>query len=110
MDARVIATATTNFKQGNQLKLSISCSNFESLVEETMSVKEKSSKLALDFPPMGSAPALITSAGSEPVSTADGDGVLTSTFSVSTATTNTNVSTSNTAPKHPKLLLKIACQ
>ena len=47
---------------------------------------------------MGSAPALITSAGSEPVSAADGDEVLTSTFSVSTATANTNVSTANTAP------------
>ena len=44
-----------------------------------MSGNEKSSKLALDFPPMGSAPALITS-GSEPVSTADGDGALTSSF------------------------------
>ena len=62
-----------------------------------MSVKEKSSKLALDFPLMGSAPALITS-GSEPVSTADYNGALASTFSVSTATANTNVSTSNTAP------------
>ena len=47
-----------------------------------MSGKEKSSKLALKFTPMGSAPALITY-GPEPVST---------------ATANTNVSTSNTAP------------
>ena len=62
-----------------------------------MSGKEKSSKLALDFPPMGSAPALITSR-SVPVSTADDDGALTSAFSVSTATANTNVSTSNTGP------------
>ena len=62
-----------------------------------MSGKEKSSKLALDFLPTSSAPALITS-GSEPVSKADGDGALTSTFSVSNATANTNVSTSNTAP------------
>ena len=41
---------------------------------------------------MVSAPVVITS-GSEPVSTADGEGALTSSFSVSTITTNTNVST-----------------
>ena len=52
---------------------------------------------------MGSAPALSTS-GSEPVSTADGDVALTSTFSVSTATANTNVSTSNTAPTTSQVL------
>ena len=51
----------------------------------------------MNFPPIGSARALITS-GSEPVSTANADGALTSTFSVSTETANTNVSTSNTAP------------
>ena len=57
--------------------------------------KEKSSKLALGFSPMISTPVVFTS-GSEPVSTADGDGALTSTLSVSTVTTNTNVSTSTT--------------
>ena len=62
-----------------------------------MSGKEKNSKLALDFPPMVSALVVITF-GSEPVSTADGDGTLTSSFSVYTVTTNTIVSTSTTAP------------
>ena len=62
-----------------------------------MSGKEKNSKLALDFPPMVSALVVITF-GSEPVSTADGDGPLTSSFSVYTVTTNTIVSTSTTAP------------
>ena len=57
-----------------------------------MSRKEKSSKLVLDFPPMVSAPVVITS-WSEPLSTADGDRTLTSSFSVSTLTTDTNVST-----------------
>ena len=57
-----------------------------------MSGKKKSSKLAFDFLPMVSAPVVITS-GSEPVSTADGDGALTSSNSVSTLTTNTNLST-----------------
>lgn len=57
--------------------------------------KEKSSKLALGFSPMISTPVVFTS-GSEPVSTADGDGALISTLSVSTVTTNTNVSTSTT--------------
>ena len=61
--------------------------------------KEKSSKLALDFPPIVSAAVVITSKY-EPVSTADGDGTLTSNFSVSTVTTNTNVSTSITALKN----------
>ena len=62
-----------------------------------MSGKEKSSKLALDFLPMISSPAVIKY-GPESVSTADGDGALTSTFSVSTVTSNTNVSTPTTAP------------
>ena len=62
-----------------------------------MSGKEKSSKLALYFPLMVSAPVAITS-GSEPVLTADGDGTLTSSFLLSTVTANTNVSTPTTAP------------
>ena len=63
-----------------------------------MSEKEKSSKMALDFPPMVSAPAVITSGSEQSVSTADGDGAFTSSFSVSTVTTNTNVSTPTAAP------------
>ena len=55
-----IVTVTTHFKQENQTKLSINC--FDSkLTKEIMSGKEKSSKLALDFPPMVSAPVVITS-------------------------------------------------
>ena len=50
-----------------------------------MSGKEKTSTLALDFPSMVPAPVVLTSA-SEPVSTSDGDGELSSSFSVSTVT------------------------
>ena len=53
--------------------------------------------MALDFSPKVSALVVITFR-SELVSTADGDGALTSSFSVSTVTTNTIVSTPTTAP------------
>ena len=67
-----------------------------------MSGKEKSSKLAPDFPLMVSAPVVITSV-SEPLSTADGNGALNSIYSVSIATTNTNVSTPTTVSTTPQV-------
>lgn len=63
--------------------------------QETMSGKEKSCNLALDFPSMASAP--VTSQ-SKSLSKANGDGALTSSLSVSSVTTNTNSSTSTTLP------------
>ena len=42
--------------------------------------------------------AIVITSGSEPVSTADGDEALTSSFSVSFVTSNTNVSIPTTAP------------
>ena len=98
----MIGIATAYFKQGNQLKLSISCSNSENFNLRNYVGKRKSSKLALDFPLMVSVPVVITSV-SEPLSTADGNGALNSIYSVSIATTNTNVSTPTTVSTTPQV-------
>ena len=91
----MIATATINFKQGNQLKVSKSCSNSENFNLRNHVGKRK--KVAN----WHTAPGVITF-GSELVSIADSDGSLISSFSVFTVTTNTNMSTPTTTPTTPQ--------
>ena len=78
----MIATATTNFKQGNQRKLSISYSNSKKFNLRNH-LGEKKCKLAFRW--------------SQHLLLIHPDRVLTSSFSVSTLTTNTNVSKPTTS-------------
>lgn len=91
------SSITTHFKQRHQLDLSITYSNSENFNLRNHVRKRKKHPIGIEFSTDGFNTCCFLSA-SKPVSTADGDGVLTSSFSVSFLTTNTNVSTSTTAP------------
>ena len=91
------SSITTHFKQRHQLDLSITYSISENFNLRNHVRKRKKHPIGIGSSTDGFNTCCFLSA-SKPVSTADGDGVLTSSFSVSFLTTNTNVSTSTTAP------------